>query len=126
MIEAHNLIDLSVGVFEKAILDDFGLKIADTQKIENGWSSQVYKAKLGNQEVFVRINKEPRVYLVEEAGYKRMKEAGVPVPEVLDFKEAPNLIGYPTMILTAANGEPLGHLKTSPDQEMSLWEEAGK
>ena len=126
MIEAHNLTKLEGNSFERAIRDDFGFDIKNAEKITKGYQSQVYKAKLENEIVFIRINKDPNVFEVEQLAYKIFEEKGVPVPKIISYNEKPTSIGQPTMIMTSAVGENINEAKPSQEQNDIIYENLGE
>jgi len=126
MLKAHNLISLEGNLLENAIKNDFGLEITDTEKITTGYVSQVFKAKLQNQVVFVRINKDPNIFKVEQLGYQIFKKQGIPVPEIIAFKEKPQSIGYPAMIMSSAEGSNLDKIDIPQEQKDVIYERVGE
>lgn len=64
MIEAHNVTKLEEHSIENAIKSDFGFEITEVEKITKGYSSEVYKAKMEDKVIFIRINKYPNVFEV--------------------------------------------------------------
>ncbi len=126
MLEAHNLTSLDGNSLENAIKNDFGLEITNAEKITTGYSSQVFKAKLQNQVVFVRINKDGTIFKVEQLGYQIFKEQGIPVPEIIAFKEKPQSIGYPTMVMSSAVGSNLDKMDMPQEQKDIIYERAGE
>lgn len=125
MIENHNLINMEKNIFENNIKQDFGLEIKNSEKITKGYSSQVYKANLDNEEVFVRINKDPDVFKVEEVVYKIFEKQGIPVPRIISLIEKPKSIGLPTMIMSGAEGKILKELDIPQEQKDMVYEELG-
>jgi aminoglycoside phosphotransferase (APT) family kinase protein len=126
MIEAHNITNLEGNSLENAIKEDFGFEVTNLEKITKGYASQVYKASLEGKEVFIRINKDPNVFEVEEVGYKIFEEKGIPVPKIIAYKENPKSIGYPTMIMSSAEGTVLGEANVSLEQKDIIYEKLGK
>jgi aminoglycoside phosphotransferase (APT) family kinase protein len=126
MIENHNLIKLEDESFEEAIKNDFDLLITDTEKIINGYSNQVYRGKLQDQIVFIRTNKDPNIFEVELSGYKIFEKQGIPVPKIIAYNQNPQSIGYPTMIMSSAQGEALEKAKVSEAQDKVIYENIGK
>jgi aminoglycoside phosphotransferase (APT) family kinase protein len=126
MIESHNVAKLEGNSIENAVKSDFDLNIKDAEKITKGYSSQVYKANLDDSIVFVRINKDPNVFEVEQLGYKIFEEKGIPVPKIIAYKEKPVSIGQPTMIMTSAVGQTIDEAKPSQEQSDTIYENVGK
>ncbi|MEI7765745.1 MAG: aminoglycoside phosphotransferase family protein, partial [bacterium] len=126
MIEAHNVTKLEGNSLENAIKSDFGFNIKNAEKITKGYQSQVYKAILDNEIVFIRINKDPNVFEVEQLAYKIFEEKGVPVPKIIAYKEKPISIGQPTAIMTSAIGETISEAKPSQEQNDIIYEHLGE
>ena len=118
MIEAHNITNLEGGSLENAVKTDFGLEVKNSKKVTHGYTSQVYEASLGNDTVFIRINKESRVFEVEILGYEILKKQGIPVPKILGYKDNPPSIGHPTMIMSSAIGTTIDEANLSPEEEV--------
>jgi aminoglycoside phosphotransferase (APT) family kinase protein len=125
MIENHNRINLEQKPFEDGIKDDFGLEIKNSKKVEIGYSSQVYKAELNSEPVFIRINKNPRVFEVEQLGYKMFKEKNIPVPKIIAYKENPPSIKLPTIIMTSAEGISLSEANLSIEEKNIVYKKVG-
>ncbi|ETB63737.1 MAG: hypothetical protein O210_OD1C00001G0200 [Parcubacteria bacterium RAAC4_OD1_1] len=126
MIEAHNIIKLEGNSFERAIRNDFGFDINNSEKIQKGYQSQVYKANLDNEVVFIRINKDPNVFEVEQLAYKIFEEKGVPVPKIISYKEKPTSIGQPTIIMTSVVGKTISEANPSQEQNDVIYENLGE
>lgn len=126
MIESHNIANLEGNSIENAVKSDFGFDIKDAEKILKGYQSQVYKANLGDDVVFVRINKDPNVFEVEQLGYEIFEEKGIPVPKIIAYKEKPVSIGQPTVIMTSAVGETINQAKPSQEQNDIIYEKLGE
>ena len=126
MIEAHNITNLEGGSLENAVKTDFGLEVKNSKKVTHGYTSQVYEASLGNDTVFIRINKESRVFEVEILGYEILKKQGIPVPKILGYKDNPPSIGHPTMIMSSAIGTTIDEANLSPEEEDMVFEKLGK
>jgi len=126
MIENHNLIKLENKSFEEAIKNDFDLVITDTEKIINGYSNQVYRGKLKNEIIFIRINKDHNIFDVELIGYKTFEKQGIPVPKIIEYKLNPKSIEYPTMIMSSAKGISLAKATISEEQNNIIYENIGK
>jgi len=125
MIENHNQVNLEQSSFEDGIKNDFGLEIKNSKKVEIGYSSQVYKAELNNEPVFIRINKDPRVFEAEQLGYKIFEEKNIPVPKIIAYKENPPSIKLPTIIMTSAEGINLSQANLSIEQKNIVYEKVG-
>lgn len=110
----------------EAIEKDFGVKLVNLHKVEEGFTSQVYTALLSEKEVFIRLNQNKRIFPVEVEGYKLFKQVGIPAPEILFFKLSPLRIGYPTMIMAKAKGEALGKLSLYSQKLDKLYFKAGQ
>jgi aminoglycoside phosphotransferase (APT) family kinase protein len=126
MIEAHNVTNLEGNSIENAVKSDFGLDIKDAEKITKGYQSQVYKANLDNSIIFIRINKDPNVFEVEQLGYKIFEEKGIPVPKIIAYKEKPISIGQPTIIMTSAVGQTIYEAKPSQEQNDIIYKHLGE
>ena len=126
MIENHNLTKLEHKSFEEALNNDFGLEIKKTEQVIQGYSNQVYKGNLNGEDVFIRTNKDPNIFDVEVAGYKIFDQQGIPVPKIIAYIANPRSIGYPTMILSSAEGVALSKVNISPEQNDTIYEKAGK
>ncbi len=126
MIEAHNVTKLEGNSIENAIKSDFGFEITDVEKITKGYSSEVYKANMEDRVIFIRINKDPKVFEVEEVGYKIFEEQGIPVPKIIAYKENPKSIGHPTMIMASAEGTVVSEATISQEQKDIIYEKLGK
>jgi len=126
MIKSHNIVNFEGSSIENAVKSDFGLDIINVEKITKGYASQVYKANLVDNVVFIRINKDPNVFEVEHLGYKIFEEKGIPVPKIIAYKEKPVSIGQPTMIMTSAIGETIGEAKLSQEQNDIIYEQLGE
>jgi aminoglycoside phosphotransferase (APT) family kinase protein len=126
MIESHNIVNFEKNSIENFIKSDFGFNIKNAEKITKGYASQVYKADFENNVVFIRINKDPNVFEVEQLGYKIFEEKGIPVPKIIAYKEKPVSIGQPTVIMTSAIGETIGEAKPSQEQEDIIYEQLGE
>ncbi|MBP7846223.1 MAG: aminoglycoside phosphotransferase family protein [Candidatus Pacebacteria bacterium] len=126
MIESHNIANLEGNSVENAVKSDFGFDIKDAEKITKGYQSQVYKANLENDVVFIRINKDPNVFEVEQLAYKIFEDKGIPVPKIIAYKEKPVSIGQPTVIMTSAVGKTIGEAKPSQEQNDIIYEQLGE
>lgn len=126
MIEAHKITSLEGHTLESAVKNDFNLEINNSERVLKGYSSQVYKAKLGNEFVFIRINKDPNVFDVEKIGYQILEEHGIPVPRIIAYNKNPISIGLPTVIMTEAQGKTMGELETSPKEKEIIYEHVGE
>lgn len=124
--EKHHISNLEGEALENAIKNDFGLAITHTEKIPKGYSSQVYKGNLEDKTVFIRMNKNPDIFKAECLGYKTFEEQGIPVPKVIAFKENPPSIGFPTMIMSSAEGKIMADLDLSLEQKDIIYESVGK
>ncbi|KKT86700.1 MAG: hypothetical protein UW86_C0024G0001 [Microgenomates group bacterium GW2011_GWA1_Microgenomates_45_10] len=111
---------------ENVIKNDFGIEITKPEKVSKGYSSLVYRAHLGDKVIFIRINKDPRVFGVELLGYKAFKEQGIPVPEVISCLENPPSIGRSTMIMSSAEGIEMREADISPEQSASIYQNLGE
>lgn len=126
MIESHNIVNFEGNAIENAVKSDFGFDIKNAEKITKGYQSQVYKASLENEIVFIRINKDPNVFEVEQLAYKIFEEKGVPVPKIISYKKKPISIGQPTVIMTSAVGETIKEAKPSQEQNDVIYEHLGE
>ncbi|MEI8270691.1 MAG: aminoglycoside phosphotransferase family protein, partial [bacterium] len=126
MIESHNVANLEENSIENAVKSDFYLDIKNAEKITKGYQSQVYKASLDNEIIFIRINKDPNIFEVEQSAYKIFEEKGVPVPKIISYKEKPISIGQPTVIMTSAVGETINEAKPSQEQNDIIYEHLGE
>ncbi len=126
MIEVHNITKLEGNSLEKAIRDDFGFEIKNSEKITKGYQSQVYKANLENEIVFIRINKDRRVFDAEVLGYEAFKKQGIPVPEIIAYKANPSSITQPTMIMSSAEGNAMSESNLSLEQKDIIYEKIGE
>ncbi len=124
--EAHNLVEMTNFQIGEAIKADFGLDIKIEEKVIGGYQSQVYKAILDGNVIFIRINKDPQKFEVEIAGYKILEEKEIPVPKVIAFNPNPKNIGHPTMIMSGALGKSIGQADLSPEQGDVVYEEVGR
>lgn len=126
MLESHNITSLEGSALENAIKNDFNLEITNPEKVIKGYSSQVYKAKLNNEIVYIRMNKDRNVFEVEKIGYKIFEEKGIPVPRIIDYKENPPTIGLPTVIMTEAKGKTMGEAKTTTEEKEAIYRHMGE
>ena len=126
MLEAHNITKLEGGSLENAIKDDFGLDIKNPEKITKGYASQVYKASLEDKEIFVRINKDHKVFEAEILGYSIFEKQEIPVPKIIAYKENPKTIGIPTMIMSSAQGKIIHESDVSLEQQDVIFEHLGE
>ncbi len=118
MIESHNLVKMENPMIEEAIKNDFGFEVKNIEKVTKGYSSQVYEAEMDGNKIYVRINKDPKIFESEILGYEIFKKQGIPVPEILAYKENPETIKEPTMIMSAAKGSLIN--KNTPEEERSI------
>lgn len=125
-VKSHNLVNLEGHNLENAIKGDFGITITETKKITKGYSSQVYSARLGEQVIFIRINKDRRVFDAEVLGYEAFKKQGIPVPEIIAYKANPSSIAQPTMIMSSAEGRAMSESGLSIEQKDIIYEKLGK
>ncbi len=123
--KAHNLVNLEGPDLENAIKNDFGISVTGAEKVFKGCNSQVYNAKIGEQVVFILINKDQRVFDAEVLGYKIFKKQGIPVPEIIAYKTNPSSIGQPTMIMSSAKGIAMNESDSSTEQKDILYERLG-
>lgn len=126
MIENHNLTRLENRSFEEAIQDDFGLAITGTEQVIQGYSNQVYKGNFNGNEVFIRTNKNPKIFEVEMIGYKIFQNQGIPVPKIIAYKEKPQTLEYPTIIMSKAEGVSIAESNLSEEQCDVIYEKIGK
>jgi|GEM_PF-5082802 len=124
-VKAHNLVNLEGPDLENAIKNDFGISITGAEKVAKGYNSQVYSAKIGEQVVFIRINKDRRVFDAEVLGYQTFKKQGISVPEIIAYKTNPSSIGQPTMIMSSAEGRAMNESDSSTEQKDILYERLG-
>ena len=121
----QNLIDLDPGSFIQAIKDDFGLSVLSVENTTHGFASQVFKATLDGRVIFIRINKNPRIFPSEILGYALFEKQGIPVPGIVAYQEKPQTIGYPTMIMYAAEGIELRTSELSLEEKDTVYEAMG-
>lgn len=126
MLENHNIISLEGNSLEKAIQDDFGFEITNIDKVIRGFSNEVYKGRLENKTVFIRTNKDKNVFEVEQIGYKIFGKQGIPVPKIIAYQENPKSIGFPTMIMSSAEGKIIKESNVSLEQNDIIYENLGK
>jgi aminoglycoside phosphotransferase (APT) family kinase protein len=124
--KAHNLVEMENGALEKALKKDLGLNLTIKEKIIGGYQSQVYEATFEGRAVFIRINNDPQVFKTEIMGYEIFKQNGIPTPDIITYKERPPTIGHPIMIISAAQGLSVSEVDLSPEQESTIYEEAGE
>lgn len=124
-VEAHYIIEIGDSEFINSIEQNFGLKISQVEKVIAGYSSQVYRAQVDDETVFIRINRDPHVFPTEIEGYKIFQELGIPVPRVLAYEAHPSSIGHPTIILSKAEGAELRSAELSVETEEKIYEEIG-
>ncbi len=122
---AHNLVNLEGPALIAAIKNDFDLDITNPEKVINGFNSQVFRAKLGDEIVFIRINKRADKFESEILGYDIFEKIGIPGPKLVAYQRLPETIGQPTMILSAANGVSIREAKLSPEMEEKVYEQLG-
>ena len=125
IINPHHLVTLETEDFISAIKKDFGFDISDVEKIEQGYSSQVYKVLLNGKAVFIKINENPQVFPVEILDYDVLEDLGIPVPAVIAHLDHPSTIGYSTIILSGAEGTQLGQSDLSGEQEDAIYRQMG-
>ena len=99
--------DISHAEFEKASLEsqlsaDFGRPITGLQRAEGGIISETYSAEFEGEKVFIKLNDNDEVFPKEAAVLRLLKERGIPVPSVLDFKKVSN--GKSAIVETAVRG----------------------
>lgn len=123
--EKHNIVQLEGDALVQAVKDDFGLQIENPEKIIRGLSNQVYEATYHGEKIYIRINKDANKFKVEIEGYKIFENQGIPVPKVIAFKESPNSIGQPTMILEAAQGKEINKSGLSKTEKEEIYENVG-
>jgi aminoglycoside phosphotransferase (APT) family kinase protein len=75
--------------------------------------------------VFIRINKDPNVFEVEQIGYKIFEEKGIPAPKIIAYNANPASIGYPTIIMTSAVGTTFGQARLSQGEQDIVYEKLG-
>jgi len=126
MIEAHNVTSLEGNSLERAIRDDFGFEITNAKKIIKGFSNQVYEGNMKDKTVFIRTNKDKNVFEVEQVGYRIFEKQGIPVPKIIAYQENPKTIGFPTMIMSSAEGKVLSESDISLEQKDIVYENLGK
>ncbi len=107
------------------IKKDFDLDVKDLSRIEEGYVNSVYSGKMGDGEVIVRIARSRNAYPVEIWAYKRFRELGIPSPGIIDYKEKPETIKLPTMIMEKVPGVQLSKTKLSVDKEREIYNEVG-
>lgn len=122
--EVDEVVDYSL--LEKSISQDFGLDVKNLQGVQIGYSNKVYKGNLGKDEVYVRMHKDKSLYPVEAAIYRVLDDYRVPVPKILALDTDPRNLGYATMIIESAKGEPLNEAKLSPNQRIAVYENCGQ
>lgn len=126
-VSVHNLVNMDSAHFAEAVNSDFGMEIANIEENVKGRQSQVYRATTPDGKVvFIRINKSKEVFEVEVLGYKMFEEMDIPVPGIISYKENPQAIGHPTMVMHAAEGTSLKEAKLSDAEETSIYENVGQ
>lgn len=113
-------------LLKKSIEKDFDIEISDIKKIENGFSNKVYFAKTTKEDIFIRMNRDIRIFPVEIIGYQEFARIGVPVPKVVGYEEKPIHLGYPTIILSRVPGEALNTIELTSEQERDIYSQAGR
>lgn len=100
----------------------FGSRPNRLTRLAGGITNAVYRADHTEGAFVVRLSDDPvkiNEYLKEQWAIARAREAGVPVPDVL---EVGNRIGQPYMIAHAAAGQPA----TNHPQRLAIVEELGR
>jgi aminoglycoside phosphotransferase (APT) family kinase protein len=122
----HNIVIMDNANFIDAMKVDFGIELRASNKIIGGFQNQVYKAlTTDGRNIFIRINKDRRPLETEVWGYAKFKELGIPVPEVISYKANPSTIGYPTMVMSAAEGKNIDEVSLASEQEEAIYENVG-
>ncbi len=125
MIEAHNIVKMDNLMITEAVKKDFGFEIKNAEKVTKGYSSQVYEAEIDDNKIYIRINQDPKVFESEILGYEIFKKQGIPVPDILAYKEKPESIGEPTMIMSSAKGS-LIDKDMSTEERAAIFKNVGK
>ena len=125
-IEVHVNEGDNYSLLKESIEKDFQIEVSDIKKIENGFSNKVYFAKTPEEDVFIRMNRDTRIFPVEIVGYQEFARVGVPVPKVVGYEGNPIHLGYPTIILSRVPGEALNTIELTPEQERDIYSQAGK
>jgi aminoglycoside phosphotransferase (APT) family kinase protein len=86
---------------------DAALKVA---RVAEGVSTIVYRIDAGAQTYYLRILPEPDAsFAPEVAAHRRLRAAGLHVPEVIYFEHHSPLFGRSLMLTTAIPGRAIGH-----------------
>ena len=125
LVNDQHLVNFDAESFVKAIQSDFRVSVTFVENTTHGFASQVFKAVLDGRVVFIRINKNPRIFPAELLGYTLFKEHGIPVPDVVAYQAHPATIGHPTMIMYGAEGVELRKSELSLEEKNIVYEKMG-
>jgi len=87
---------------------DFGIKLDFLTQTTSGQVSNVYHSKLNGEDVFIKFTKSFNSYPKEIFYYNSIRHLPIDVPKIIAYKEKPDLLGFPTMIISKISGKPVG------------------
>src|SRR5437773_2176761 len=89
----------------------FGKRPAALKRIPGGLANHVFEARLGREELILRISEKPRklqVFMKEQWAVTAARKNNVPTPEILEVSN--EVIGLPYMISRKVIGLPAAAL----------------
>lgn len=101
----------------KNLRADSGLDISNPSQVQQGYNSDVYSGETQEGKVFIRFNKGQNNFDIENWGYQKLDQIGVPVPKVLYFDMHPEHLQTPTLIISQVPGKPLSEIEKEVPSE---------
>lgn len=118
----HSKVDGELFQLEHHLSADFGQTVSGLRQAEGGTDSKVYAARFNDQDVFIKMNDDEKLFPMQVELYRLLAEQGIFVPRILDVREQTSL-GKPILIEAAMPGLPMSKLDASKRGE--LMNEAG-
>jgi len=93
---------------QQCIEKDFGLPLSNFRPTGSGRVSHSFFAEINNKEVVVKYTKSNNSYPKEIFFYNSVrKHVPINVPNIIDYRENSNALGFPCLIISKIPGNPL-------------------
>ena len=112
-------------ILKNALEKEFNIEISDMEKLDIGYSNEVFSAKIGDKQTIIRLSKKKQTYPMEVFVYKELAKRGIPVPKIYYHKENPKNLEWPVMIVQKFSDDILGEIALDANTEKNLYRNAG-